>query len=348
MLGSVEEWLGRRRPTLLGKEGVAAAEEQGERVLANILNMDKEEESEAGEVGVGEGRLDEDNLCGYFRFWEGEDDESPWRSEGFSDLSRFQNKAIVVSQGGSLSLQPTTSSCDEGEPGKVKILYDLVFEEAGDQEASGLALAATRGNSIDVGMLHKKDHTARQRCTLEFWYYLPSASMMSGDIVLARRTFGEDADDFSKVCIASDKRSMLWEVTLRRTGELEIRTCGGAVLRSDQNNSGNEGGEAERKDMATFERWNHVCLVFSSRDAGDLSSCSVSLFMMGVPVASSELSMLPPGFSVKDLDDKVDTLMEKSHLVFGLNHAAGFRICEIRICKYKHIDENCILCWNSC
>jgi len=233
LLGSVEEWLGRRRPVLLGKEGVAAAEGQGETLLANILNKNNEEEdSKSGEEsesdspkkgweeGVGEGRNDEDNLSAYYRFWEGEDEENPWRSDGLSDLSRFQNKAVLVSQGENLSLQPTTSSVDEGEPGKVKTLYDLVFEEAGDQESSGLAIAATRGNSIDVGVLHTKDRTDRQRCTVEFWYYLPASSMVSGEIVLARRTMGEDADDFSKVCLASDKRSMLWEVALLNSGQL--------------------------------------------------------------------------------------------------------------------------------
>ena len=355
VLDKIEDWLGKRRPTLLGKEGVAAAEERGEGALANILDMDKDEESagreesddesekKGWEDGVGEGRLDEDNLSGYFRFWEGEDEESPWRAEGFSDLSRYQNnKAIIVGHGAGLSLQPTTSSVDEGEPGKVKILHDLVFEEAGgDQEPSGLAIAATRGNSIDVGMLHLKDRTPRQRCTLEFWYYLPSASMISGEIVLARRTFGEDADDFSKVCVSSDKRSMLWEIALLKSGELEFRTCGSAVFRSSQNKADeDESDESERKDLATFEHWNHLCIVFSSRDVDTPSHCAVSLFMMGTSVASMDTSMLPPGLKMKDFDAKVDGLMENSHIVFGLNNPVNFRLTEIRIWACERNEDD--------
>lgn len=351
----VQDWLGRRRPVLVGKEGVAAAEERGEGALANILDMDKDESTPGGEesdddtsekkgweTGVGEGRLGEENLSGYFRFWEGEDEESPWRTEGFSDLSRFQNnKAIVVGNGAGLSLQPTTSSVDEGEPGKVKILYDLVFEEAGDQEPSGLAISAARGNSIDVGVLHLQDRAPRQRCTLEFWYYLPPASTISGEMTLARRTVGEDADDFSKVCVSSDKRSMLWEMNLLKSGELEFRTCGGDTFRSSQNKSDeDEVEESERKDLAKYERWNHVCLVFSSRDAKKLSDCAVSIFMMGTPVASMSTSMLPPGLKVKDLNAKVDDMMEKSHLVFGLNNCANFRLTELRVWACERSEDD--------
>ena len=335
---------------------MAAAEERGEGALANILDMDKDEstprkeesddeasEKKGWESGVGEGRLDEENLSGYFRFWEGEDEESPWLTEGFSDLSRFQNnnKAIIVGNGAGLSLQPTTSSVDEGDPGKVKILYDLVFEEAGDQEPSGLAIAATRGNSIDVGVLHLKDRTPRQRCTLEFWYYLPPASTISGEITLARRTFGEDADDFSKVCVSSDKRSMLWEINLLKSGELEFRTCGGDTFRSSQNKSDDdEVEESERKDLVKFERWNHICLVFSSRDVTSLSGCAVSMFMMGTSVASMNTSMLPPGIKEKALNTKVDDLMEKSHLVFGLNNCVNFRLTELRVWACERSEDD--------
>lgn len=354
LLNSVEDWLGRRRPRLLGKEGVAAAEERGEGALANILDMDMdkddepvgaeasddESEKKGWETGVGEGRLGEDNLSGYFRFWEGEDDENPWRTEGFSDLSRFEsNKAIIVGQGTGFSLQETTSSVDEGDPGKVKILYDLVFEEAGD-EPSGLALAATRGNSIDVGVLHLKERSARQRCTLEFWYYLPPPSAISGEIVLARRTFGADADDFTKVAVATDKRSMLWEIALLKTGELKFRTCGGDTFRSSQNKLDEDDSKQERKDLVAFERWNHACIVFSSRDVGSPSNCEVSLSMMGTSVASMKTSMLPPKLTLKDLGAKVDGLMEKSHLLFGLNSAVGFRLTEIRVWASERSEDD--------
>jgi len=344
LLDKIEDWLGQSRPLLVGKEGVAAAEERGEGALANILDTqdqesegkeasDVESEKKDWEAGVGEGRTDEDNLSGYFRFWEGEEEEHPWRTEGFSDLSQYHsNRAIIFGQATSLALQSTTSTVDEGEPGRVKVCYDLVFEEAGDQEPTGLAIAASRGSSIDVGMLHLRDRAPRQKCTVEFWYYLPQSSAVTGEVILARRTVGEDANDFSKACVASDKRSMLWELALLKSGELKFRTCGGSEFLSSQNRfKESESEETGRKDLALFERWNHVCIVFSSRGVEKPGGCSVRLFVMGSDVASMETSMLPPGLSAKEYDTKVDGLMEDSHLVFGLNNPVNFRLTEIRI-----------------
>jgi hypothetical protein len=237
-----------------------------------------------------------------------------------------------------VSLSETTSGVDEGEEGKVKPAFDLVFEETGDQEPSGLAMSAKRGSSIDVGILHRTDRSGRQRCTLEFWYYLPQASAHSNDIVLVRRTVGEDADDLSKASIASNKRSMLWDLLLMKSGELQIRTCGGSVLRSTQSTS-NDQDEA-RIGIATFERWNHVCVIFSSRSSETISKCHVSLHMMGAAVAAAETSMLPSELTAQTLDAKIDRLMEKSHLVFALNPASGFRLTEIRIwaCERSETD----------
>jgi hypothetical protein len=89
---------------------------------------------------------------------------------------------------------------------------------------------------------------------------------MTDEIVLARRTMGPSADDFSKVCLAPDKESSLWEVALRRSGELEFRSCGGSSLVSSANydpaekDGEDSDDEKERQDLAMFERWNHVCL----------------------------------------------------------------------------------------
>jgi hypothetical protein len=158
MLDRVEDWLGRRRPVILGKEGASAAGDRGEKTLADILNndydgddsfggkSDLESEKDGFVEGVGEGRTDESNLSGYFRFSEGEDEDSPWRSEGLSDLTPYQNKAVIVGDAETCSLEPTTSSVDEGEPGKVKSSYDLVF-----QTLELVWCISPRGGSLDVG-----------------------------------------------------------------------------------------------------------------------------------------------------------------------------------------------------
>lgn len=351
MLDNLEDWLGRQRPVVLGKEGASAAKDRGENALAGILYKD-EEDSFAGRSdlesvkdgwvdGVGEGRTDEANLSAYFRFSEGDDEDSPWRSEGLSDLSPFQNKVSIAGDAESFSLQPTTSSVDEGEAGKVKVLYDVVFEKSGDGLPSGLAIPAARGNSLDIGVLHRPEKTTRHKCTIEFWYYLPTSENVPGEMVLARRTMGPSADDLSKVCLASDRESVLWELVLRTTGELEFRSCGGPTVLSSQNYNpaeaaaaaGDSDNEKERNDIAKFGRWNHISIVLASGREQSASRCNLTLYMKGEEVVSTSVSMQPPGFNDRDLDSEktLDNIMQKSHIVFGLNHGAGFRLTELRV-----------------
>jgi hypothetical protein len=53
----------------------------------------------------------------------------------------------------------------------------------------------------------------------------------------------------------------------------------------------------------------------------------------GVEAVSSEVSMLPPGYEEDDIDNnsRLDELMQKSHLLFGLNGCAVLRFTELRI-----------------
>jgi hypothetical protein len=345
-LGTIEEWIGRRRPVILGKEGASASKDRGEKTLADILNQVDDDSFGGSDIesvqdgwvdGVGEGRTDEANLSAYFRFSEGDDEESSWPTEGFADLSPFQNKALVVGDSQSIALQPTTSSVDEGDPGKVKSLYDVVFEKSGTGASSGLAISASRGGSLDVGLLHLAEKTTRQKCTVEFWYYLASSENTPAEVVLARRTFGSSADDLANVCIGAKKSSVLWELVLLANGELQFRSCSGDVLKSTVNydptakatNAGDSDDEKDRNDLAKFGRWNHVCVVLKSTS---ITNCSVSLYMKGEEVASSDLSMAPSGLGDKELDGAMlNDLLQKSYMLFGLNHGAGFRLTELRV-----------------
>ncbi|GKY97024.1 hypothetical protein MPSEU_000661200 [Mayamaea pseudoterrestris] len=349
-LGSIEDWIGRRRPVILGKEGASAAKDRGEQTLANILNQNDEDSFGGSDIesvqdgwvdGVGEGRTDEANLSAYFRFSEGEDEDSPWPTDGFTDLSPFQNKAMIVGDLQAVAVQPTTSSVDEGDPGKVKSLYDIVFEKSGEGAASGLAIAASRGCSLDVGVLHLAEKSMRQKCTVEFWYFLPSSENIPPEVVLARRSHGPSGDDLSKICLAAYKSSTLWELVLLQSGELEFRTCAGHSLRSSLNYQPAEADadehdsddEPERNDLAKFGRWNHVSVVLVSKDAASLSKCAVTLYMKGEEVASSDLSVKPRAFEDdNDLDSPtLNELLSKSYVVFGLDHGAGFRLTELRV-----------------
>lgn len=357
MLDRMEDWLGRRRPLLLGKEGAAAASDRGEKTLADILNKDddsfggmSDQESDKENCwveGVGEGRSDEANLSAYFRMSDGEDEDSRWNSEGLQDLSPFRNKLVIVGDPGNFSLQPSTSSVDEGEPGKVKSLFDLVFQCTGTGNVNGVAISAARGCSIDIGVLHNPEKTARNKCSIEFWYFLPPEESFSEDIVLARRTMGPSADDFEKVCVPSEKEGVLWDlVVMKDSRELTLRSCGGSSLLSSQNHiprtkGATSGGDDDRCDLVAFGKWNHVCVVFASKST-PISSCFVSLYMKGKEVAASEMSMLPSGFNESDLNvaTVLDEIVGKSYMLFGIGQLAGFRLTELRVWACERSAED--------
>jgi hypothetical protein len=344
--------MGQRRPLILGKEGASAARDRGERTLADILNKDDNDSfGEKSDIdsegdnwieGVGEGRSDEANLCGYFRMSEGDDADNSWKAEGLQDLSPYKNKLILFGDADGFCLQESTSSVDEGEKGKVKSLYDVVFGRSGVGKASGLVLPATRGCSIDVGVLHNSNRQSRKKCTLEFWYSVPTE--LTHSIVLARRTVGPFANDFTKICLASERDCVLWELVLLKNGNLEYRNCAGAVLVSSEesyptDSSGNN--EDVRPGKAAWGRWNHVCVVLSSKGLS-ISECTVSLYMKGVEVVSGEVSMLPRGYEENDLHSpgKLDEIMQNSHLVFGLDHTPGYRMTDLRIWACERSAED--------
>eukprot|EP00522_Entomoneis_paludosa_P008904 CAMPEP_0172451960 /NCGR_PEP_ID=MMETSP1065-20121228/9758_1 /TAXON_ID=265537 /ORGANISM="Amphiprora paludosa, Strain CCMP125" /LENGTH=3022 /DNA_ID=CAMNT_0013203931 /DNA_START=83 /DNA_END=9152 /DNA_ORIENTATION=- len=349
MLDRIEDWVGRRRPIILGKEGASAARDRG--ALADILNMDEnsfggksdlEDDNDGWIDGVGEGRSDEANLSTYFRFSEGEDEENPWRTDGLLDLTTYQNKATLLGDSGGFSLETSTSSVDEGEPGKVKSLFDLVFASA---SLGALVVPAPRGGSLDVGVLHTSERQSRQRCTIEFWYNVPSKDLASGRMVLARRTLGASADDLSKASKMGEKESVLWELVLKSSGELVFSSCGGSTLRSTQKHDpsakADEDEPKPRTDLVNFGKWNHVCVVLSSKGLG-LTECSVSMLMMGHTVAESKVSMLPSGFDEDDLDSSANLkeLLQKSHMLFGLNNPSGFRMTELRVWACARSDDD--------
>jgi hypothetical protein len=347
MLDRVEDWLGRRRPVILGKEGASAARDRGEKILGDLMNMDDnsfggksdlESEKDGWVEGVGEGRTDESNLSGYFRMSEGDEEDSPWRSEGMLDISSYQNKVFVFGETERFTLETSTSSVDEGEPGKVKSLFDLVFEGT---SIGALAMAAARGGSLDIGLLHSQDRQSRQKCTVEFWYYLPESASVATDLILSRRTMGPDAADLSKVTVASDRESVLWEIVLKKGGSLEFRTCGGSKVSTISKEKPSD-EEEERKDLVQFGKWNHVCVVLSSAGLGSITDCNVSIMMKGVPVAESTVSMLPSGFDEEDLESAstLNDILQKSHILFGLNNPTGFRMTELRVWACARSNED--------
>lgn len=346
MLDNIQDWFGRRRPVILGKEGVKSAEDRGASTLADILaqkdddsfgggdNHDDVEEGWAD--GVGEGQKDEDKLSAYFRFSEGEDaDDSTWRDEGFSDLSKYELKAVLVGCKESATLAESTSSVDEGDPGKVKPIFDLIFSESGVGEAHALALPASRGGCIDVGLMHGPEHPARQKLSLEFWFWVPED--VSTSVVLARRSFGSSADDLDTVCRARSKSCALWELLMTAAGEVEFRTVSGASISS----SPKPPSEDDDGPLSTlnFGSWNHICLIMKQEST---MKSKVNLLVKGDSVCEKMLDFKPPHFEEDDFDgaSALDSLLEKSHLLFALDHPANFRMTELRVWATERDDDD--------
>jgi hypothetical protein len=290
------------------------------------------------------------------------DEDSAWRADGLADLTQYANKAVPIGQIDCFTLQPTTSSVDEGESGKVKLLYDLVFEDPKDSEGpAGLLVEAARGSSLDVGMLHGETNDMRRKCSLEFWYHLPLEGSVTDEIVLARRSVSTPGVDFARLCVAADKDGFLWELVLLPSGKLEFRSSGGTSLLStsgvssefEPNPSMGDFGDAIQQTeddggLVSWERpdggggWNHICLVFSSQRRQSLTDCSVTIFMKGVKVASTVASIVPPGLEGNELTDTVviDDIMKKTVYLFGLNAVANFRLTELRLWSCERNEDD--------
>jgi hypothetical protein len=344
MLDHIQEWFGRRKPIILGKEGAKSAEDRGASTLADILNQgdddsfgaENDDDFKDGWVdGVGEGLKDEDKLSAYFRFSEGEDEESAWREEGFADISKFETKAKLFGCTDSAKLEESTSSVDEGESGKVKALFDILFGEAGIGLAAALTFPAPRGGSLDVGMMHGPEHVDRHKCSIEFWFWVPDA--IKKEVILVRRTYGSSADDLDSVCKASEKSACLWELSVSSKGELAFRTVAGGKLRSEPKAPSEEGEDP--KSTITFSRWNHVCITFRQ---DTITNSEVNVLVKGVSVCKDTLSFAPPNFEADEFSgaSAFDPLLEKSHLVCALDHPASFRMTEFRVWALERNDDD--------
>lgn len=368
LLDSIEQWLGRCHPTVLGKEGAEIAAESGQIALKNILaaaaateatvpedgshTEDSQCSSMEGWVeGVGEGLDDEEKLSLYFRFFEGVDEDSEWRVKGLSDLSTFQNKPKVINTD-ILTIEATTSNVDEGEEGSVRLLHDLVWRsDVSEEETAGLLFEVKRGSSLDIGLFHSDFNRSRQRATLEFWYYLPRHDL--DEIVLARRSMCyQNEEDIESLCCKAEKNSMLWELVVLSSGRLEFRSCGGDVL--DTSKTVSNGGEQsvtkqsivnpdnsydEEFDagLVSWPRedgyggWNHVAVTFACDDLCD-NECKVTIAMKGIEIVSSTISFQLPTSSLgQEGAIDVEDALSFSALMFGLGGLHGFRLTELRL-----------------
>ena len=185
------------------------------------------------------------------------------------------------------------------------------------------------GGSLDLGLMHGPDHISRQKCTIEFWVWVPET--IKKEIILVRRTFGSSADDFDNVCKATNKSNVLWELGLKTNGELEFRTIAGKSIKTKPKEKSDDDDNDDPTSTIHFSRWNHICIIMKQES---ITSSIVSLLARGTEKAnSSSLSFSPPGFEVDDFSgaSALDPMLENSHLIYGLNHPKGFRMTELRV-----------------
>ena len=371
-LDTVEEWLGRCHPNILGVEGVEIAAESGQMTLQNILaaagatqvespNSKKDDDSHCSSLqgwveNVGEGLMEEDKLSLYLRFFEGTDTDFKWQEDGFYDLSAFQN-AVKFINPRVAHLEATTSHVDEGESGTTRLLHDLVWNDnISEIESSGLFLEVKRGNSLDIGMFHNQVNQSRQQATLEFWYYLPHRPE---EVVLVRRSlYIQNGEDIESLCCKSDIKNMIWELVVLPSGHLEFRCCGGdsintlSVVNHETHHetskaiAGDSSDDEEDIGLASWARkdgyggWNHVSITFSCREMEE-NRCNIRIAMRGIEIASSIVKFQLPSSSLEqgELLD-IDDVLRMSALMFGVGAMAGFRLTELRIWAYaRPIDD---------
>lgn len=355
LLDEINEWMGKTEPNILGKAGAQASEENGNRTLQNILatanirqdsasiEMAENDESNSSmnngwKEGVGTGLHAEENLSLYLRFSEGTEDDL-WRENGIKDLSKY-NASVSLVQDQMFDICESSSNVDEGEPGKVRALNDLVVQRnISHSDHAGLAVHVPRGSGLDVGMFHSSLNSSRQRATIEFWFRIPTADFTE-EVILIRRSLCND-DDITSHCAANDRDTMLWELVLVPSGHIEFRSGSGSLLSSGKENAHG----SEDVGIVTLPRdhqyggWNHVSVAFSCQNVPG-TQCNVSLTMKGKRVASSILTIIDDVWPKETLYDDLDALLKSSALYFGLGAMEGFRMTEIRAwCCERAIDD---------
>jgi hypothetical protein len=278
----------------------------------------------------------------------GGDEDRRWLQEGVQDLSPNKHRGIILGTN-IVTLEATTTSVDEGEEGKVSVLYDLVYTNQKHQNsAAGLAVEVKRGSSLDVGILHSHEHEPRQRCSLEFWFHCPNKELLLDEIILVRRSIAPSTSRLA-YCCATMTDGLLWELVLLPSGHLQFRTCSDSLLSTteldkkiseDSSHGSDESvnyGASVGRGMVSFQRWNHVCLILSCRGLPSVTEVSARIVMKGKTASRSVVSLASPWIpNPEDLNE----CLKETGLCFGLNGVAGFRMTEIRVWNCDRSDSD--------
>ena len=277
----------------------------------------------------------------------GGDEDQRWILDGIQDLSPYKNIGKILGTE-KIALETTTTSVDEGEEGKVSILYDLVYTGSCDRDGiAGLVVDAERGSSLDVGILHSHEHEPRQRCSIEFWFHCPPSNHVKHEVVLVRRSI-VTGREISAQCCPARTEGLLWELVVLPTGHLQFRNCNGSLLCTskilpDLTSTKSEDESCADPGSVSFQRadgsggWNHVCLVLSCRGQPSIADVAVRIVLKGKTVACGNAKIISPFFPSLE---NVNESLQNTALFFGLGGVFGFRMSEIRVWNCERKDDD--------
>ena len=320
LLDSAEEWTGRSRIGLKGE-----SEDDGVKTLAEILaaerkEKEKEEEEAGGEENgngwvkdVGASRKDIDNVGGYWRFSEKEEDNK------VADLSKYENDGYLY--GTNVSLSETSAPCDEGDQGKIRMLYDVVD--------GGFGVVCNRGGSLDVGFgfgqSDAEKNKKRMKCTIEFWIRPAEGGEVDEDekgCCIARRVIlGEGEGLESGFETRAGEEKCLWKLFLKKKTKKLSFVVGNEIVETDE-------------EAIKMDGWNHICITMDSSGSGGGGggggggvSCEVIFFIKAAKRGTGVAT-----FGCQEFD--------KTALYFsGTEVGPGTRFTELRVWDCRRSEE---------
>jgi hypothetical protein len=301
LLDRPEEWVGRLAPEVVEEEN-----ESGGAAGVASEGMGADEWVK----GVGQGREEEDNLVGYWRFSElAQAEGGSHRLQG--DLSNYANVFEVISDvPNAVSFNSSLSPVDQGDEAKVRPAVDVTFAavpapvgagQSGKKHTRGLLLRVKRGSALDIGVYHTQAN--RAKLTFEVWSYRP-------DLAAGDARFGQLETLAART---TEDETRIWTFGIDREG---------AVLFHPGENAGSLGGAEDVKSPpATVElsKWNHLAFVLECKGKIGAQG-SVVLYLNGREIASGNVKFpaLP------------ESRLKETLLFFGPN-LRGHALTELRI-----------------
>jgi len=273
LLDRVEEWVGQVKPEVVeddvGEEGGVGGGGEGA-------------SSEEWVKGVGQGREEEDNMVGYWRFSELTPVEGGPASQLNGDLSNYSNVLeLVMDRAGAITFEESTSLIDPGDGVKVRPAFDACFSSAEltGKEGSAkcrraMAIRFKRGAALDVGAYHSQ--LGRTKLTLELWVLRPEEATVGDPACGGLHTLITRTTD--------DDGVRLWTLAIDKDGALIFHAGEDWTALGDTDDVRTSAG------MIETGKWYHVAVVMECKGRQG-AQASVSLYVHGKEVVNGTVRL---------------------------------------------------------